>query len=72
MIHLRDVSKSYSRGEQAVLACAVDRLDVEAGEQVGSDADCVAQADFLRDHLQQRRVEIEELFHPSTLEAYSL
>ncbi|MEC7725112.1 MAG: ABC transporter ATP-binding protein [Planctomycetota bacterium] len=34
MIHLRDVSKSYSRGEQAVLACAVDRLDVEAGEQV--------------------------------------
>ena len=34
MIHLRDISKSYSRGEQAVLACAVDRLDVEAGEQV--------------------------------------
>lgn len=34
MIHLRDVSKSYSRGEQAVLACAVDGLDVEAGEQV--------------------------------------
>ena len=34
MIHLRDVSKSYSRAEQAVLACAVDRLDVEAGEQV--------------------------------------
>ena len=34
MIHLRDVSKSYTRGEQTVLACAVDRLDVEAGEQV--------------------------------------
>ena len=34
MIHLRDVHKSYSRGEQAVLACAVDRLDIEAGEQV--------------------------------------
>lgn len=34
MIHLRDVQKSYSRGEQAVLACAVDRLDIEAGEQV--------------------------------------
>ena len=34
MIHLRDVSKSYSRAEQTVLACAVDRLDVEAGEQV--------------------------------------
>ena len=29
MIHLRDVQKSYSRGEQAVLACAVDRLDIE-------------------------------------------
>ena len=34
MIHLRDVQKSYSRGEQAVLACAIDRLDIEAGEQV--------------------------------------
>ena len=34
MIHLRDVQKSYSRGEQSVLACAVDRLDIEAGEQV--------------------------------------
>lgn len=34
MIHLRDVQKSYSRGEHAVLACAVDRLDIEAGEQV--------------------------------------
>ena len=29
MIHLRDVKKSYSRGEQSVLACAVDRLDIE-------------------------------------------
>ena len=34
MIHLRDVQKSYSRGEQSVLACAVDRLDIAAGEQV--------------------------------------
>lgn len=34
MIHLRDVQKSYSRGEQRVLACAVDRLDIEPGEQV--------------------------------------
>ena len=34
MIHLRDVVKSYSRGEQAVVACAVDRLDIEPGEQV--------------------------------------
>ncbi|MGC6488409.1 MAG: ABC transporter ATP-binding protein [Planctomycetota bacterium] len=34
MIHLRDVQKSYARGAQAVLACAVDRLDIEAGEQV--------------------------------------
>ena len=34
MIHLRDVQKSYSRGEQSVLACAVDRLDIEPGEQV--------------------------------------
>lgn len=34
MIHLRDVKKSYPRGEQSVLACAVDRLDIETGEQV--------------------------------------
>lgn len=34
MIHLRDVQKSYSRGDQTVLACAVDRLDIEPGEQV--------------------------------------
>src|SRR5688572_8955798 len=34
MIHLRDVSKSYTRGAEPVLACAVDRLDVAAGEQV--------------------------------------
>ncbi|MBL8738928.1 MAG: ABC transporter ATP-binding protein, partial [Planctomycetes bacterium] len=34
MIHLRSVEKSYSRGEQRVLACAVDRLDIQAGEQV--------------------------------------
>jgi ABC-type lipoprotein export system ATPase subunit len=34
MIHLRDVTKSYRRGEHSVLACAVDRLDIEAGEQV--------------------------------------
>jgi len=34
MIHLRSVEKSYSRGEQRVLACAVDRLDIAAGEQV--------------------------------------
>jgi ABC-type lipoprotein export system ATPase subunit len=34
MIHLKDVQKSYTRGEQTVLACAVDRLDVERGEQV--------------------------------------
>jgi lipoprotein-releasing system ATP-binding protein len=34
MIHLRDVVKSYRRGPEAVLACAVDRLDVERGEQV--------------------------------------
>jgi ABC-type lipoprotein export system ATPase subunit len=34
MIHLRSVQKSYRRGADAVLACAVDRLDVEAGEQV--------------------------------------
>lgn len=34
MIHLRDVRKSYARGTELVLACAVDRLDVAAGEQV--------------------------------------
>ncbi len=34
MIHLRNVQKSYSRGQQHVLACAVDRLDIAAGEQV--------------------------------------
>ncbi|MFK7741502.1 MAG: ABC transporter ATP-binding protein [Planctomycetota bacterium] len=34
MIHLRQVRKSYSRGEQSVLACAVDRLEISAGEQV--------------------------------------
>jgi ABC-type lipoprotein export system ATPase subunit len=34
MIHLRDVQKSYSRGEQSVLACAVDRLEIAPGEQV--------------------------------------
>ena len=34
MIHLRDVQKSYSRGKQSVLACAVDRLDIQTGEQV--------------------------------------
>lgn len=34
MIHLRSVQKSYRRGGQTVLACAVDALDVAAGEQV--------------------------------------
>lgn len=34
MIRLRNVKKSYRQGERSVLACAVDRLDVEAGEQV--------------------------------------
>ncbi|MBL8754216.1 MAG: ABC transporter ATP-binding protein, partial [Planctomycetes bacterium] len=34
MIHLRSVTKSYRRGAESVLACAVDRLDVESGEQV--------------------------------------
>jgi lipoprotein-releasing system ATP-binding protein len=34
MIHLRDVVKSYRRGAESVVACAVDRLDVERGEQV--------------------------------------
>lgn len=34
MIHLRNVEKSYARGTESVLACAVDRLDIAAGEQV--------------------------------------
>ena len=34
MIHLRDVTKSYARGEQQVVACAVKALDIAAGEQV--------------------------------------
>ena len=34
MIHLRDVQKSYRRGAESVLACAVDRLDIAPGEQV--------------------------------------
>lgn len=34
MIHLKDVQKSYARGDQRVLACAVDQLQVAAGEQV--------------------------------------
>jgi putative ABC transport system ATP-binding protein len=34
MIHLRHVQKSYSRDGLTVLACAVDRLDIAAGEQV--------------------------------------
>ncbi len=34
MIRLRDVQKRYSLGEQSVLACAVDSLEIAAGEQV--------------------------------------
>lgn len=34
MIHLTDVEKRYRHGDQQVLACAVDRLDIVAGEQV--------------------------------------
>lgn len=34
MIHLRHVEKRYARGNESVLACAVDRLDIQAGEQV--------------------------------------
>jgi ABC-type lipoprotein export system ATPase subunit len=34
MIHLHNVQKSYSRGGHTVLACAVDQLDIGAGEQV--------------------------------------
>ncbi len=34
MIHLRDVQKSYARGEQQVVACAVNALEIRAGEQV--------------------------------------
>lgn len=34
MISLRNVEKSYQQGERQVLACAVDMLDVQQGEQV--------------------------------------
>ncbi len=34
MIRLHDVEKSYRQGERAVLACAVDHLEIAAGEQV--------------------------------------
>jgi ABC-type lipoprotein export system ATPase subunit len=34
MIHLRDVIKTYARGAESVVACAVDRLDIAAGQQV--------------------------------------
>jgi putative ABC transport system ATP-binding protein len=34
MIHLRDVRKSYRQGQRSVLACAVDHLEIAAGEQV--------------------------------------
>lgn len=34
IIQLRDVRKRYTRGEQSVLACAVDELVVAEGEQV--------------------------------------
>jgi ABC-type lipoprotein export system ATPase subunit len=34
MIHLRHVEKRYARGSESVLACAVDRLDIQKGEQV--------------------------------------
>ena len=34
MIRLRDVHKSYRQGPRTVLACAVDALDIAAGEQV--------------------------------------
>lgn len=34
MIRIRDLEKSYARGEERVLACRVDSLDVEAGEHV--------------------------------------
>jgi putative ABC transport system ATP-binding protein len=34
MIRLRNVEKSYRQEDRAVLACAVDALDVAAGEQV--------------------------------------
>ncbi len=34
MIRLRDVQKSYRQGPRSVLACAVDALDIAAGEQV--------------------------------------
>ncbi len=34
MIKLRDVRKSYRQGERSLLACAVDHLEIAAGEQV--------------------------------------
>ncbi|MCA3009571.1 MAG: ABC transporter ATP-binding protein [Phycisphaerales bacterium] len=34
MIHLRHVEKRYARGSESVLACAVDRLDIQQGEHV--------------------------------------
>jgi ABC-type lipoprotein export system ATPase subunit len=34
MIRLRDVHKSYSQGDHDVVACAVDALEIGAGEQV--------------------------------------
>lgn len=34
MIRIRDLVKRYARGQETVLACAVDRLDVAEGEQV--------------------------------------
>jgi len=34
MIQLRNVEKRYARGSESVLACAVDRLDIQKGEQV--------------------------------------
>jgi ABC-type lipoprotein export system ATPase subunit len=34
MIRLRDVKKSYRQGPNEVLACAVDHLEIAAGEQV--------------------------------------
>lgn len=34
MIHLRNVEKCYARGSESVLACAVDQLDIQKGEQV--------------------------------------
>lgn len=34
MIRIRDLRKHYHRGQESVLACRVDELDVAAGEQV--------------------------------------